>query len=40
MRNSVIIGILGLIAGLILVGIGFVIVRGDWSKFNGKNAAC
>ncbi|MBO4506357.1 MAG: DUF4097 family beta strand repeat protein [Lachnospiraceae bacterium] len=39
MRNSVIIGILGLIAGLILVGIGFVIVRGDWSKFNGKNAA-
>ena len=39
MNKSVMIGILGLIAGLLLIGIGFLVVRGDWTKFNGRNSA-
>ncbi len=39
MNKSIIVAILGLIAGLLLIGLGFLLVRGDFTKFNGRNAA-
>lgn len=36
MKKSTIISILTLVAGLILVAVGFAIVRGDFKKLNGK----